>query len=415
MDRYTILITDKSGAQILCDPIEANDPRTNVSGWTEISYSLRRNEPGLSSRVVVKPRPDVLAALSVPDARVVVTREPQQPGTSVNHTVIEASGPIEVCTYNYLYTRDKLRGPGEITISFADDLVVLADALVYPDPSKPATEQTTRVRYEINNKLFEDAIRDLVDVSIGPNALPARQHPGLVLGPVNGVLPTTTVSTSFLRNTLLLDALHEVIKLGAGQAEILPLTPLIRVLQGNNQLTFVVEMPPDLSEEIHYAPGLGNVAEFTYQPEAPTGTVAIVGDATAGIGRVIKERVSQEAHDAGWRRREIWVDGRGARNAAELEQIGDNELTETGPKHRLTLRAMPTSRDEAPPLGALVAVEPIDGVVISAVVLGLDVSITRGSEQITPVVGVEGDQIESRQAAEIRRILRRLDRLEGSL
>src|SRR5690606_40094097 len=67
-------------------------------------------------------------------------------------------------------------GPGEITISFADDLVVLADALVYPDPSKPATEQTTRVRYEINNKLFEDAIRDLVDVSIGPNALPARQH-----------------------------------------------------------------------------------------------------------------------------------------------------------------------------------------------------------------------------------------------
>src|SRR5690606_24685689 len=125
-----------------------------------------------------------------------------------------------------------------------------------------------------------------------------RQHPGLVLGPVNGVLPTTTVSTSFLRNTQLLDALHEVIKLGAGQAEILPLTPLIRVLQGNNQLKFVVEMPPDLSEEIHYAPGLGNVAEFTYQPEAPTGTVAIVGDATAGIGRVIKERVSQEAHDA---------------------------------------------------------------------------------------------------------------------
>ncbi|MEU7590644.1 hypothetical protein AB0A95_30680 [Micromonospora sp. NPDC049230] len=412
---YTLLITNPSGSQTVCDPIEAGDPRTGAPGWSEIRLGPRLNEAG-SGTITCTARPDILAAVNDPDNRVVARREDPSGGSST----VEMAGPIEMPKHGYEASRDGTDGPGRLTITFADDLVLLTERGVYPNPALAATAQTT-TKYTITNVNPEDAARALVYLQAGPGAhtSPDRRTPGLVLGPDNNVLPGVTISTSFTRDVVLSDALREVVRLGAVAADVYPRRPRLRIIHAAGQLQFVVEMPPDLSDAVIFSRALGNVEMTDYAPESPRDTVAIVGDATAGPGRIVKERTNADAHAAGWRRREVWVDARGAANAAELEQAGDDVLAEGGPKVGFTLRAIDTAKTRYGydyPLGAMVAAEPYEGQMVSALVMGADITVTAAAgEDVVPIVGVDGDQVDDRKAAEIRRILRRLGSLEGAL
>ncbi|MEV1315375.1 hypothetical protein AB0J14_04740 [Micromonospora arborensis] len=409
---YTILITDPAGSTTVCDPIEAGDPRTGEPGWSEIRLGPRLNEAG-SGTITCTARPDILAAVNDPDNRVVVRREDPTGGSPT----VEMAGPVELPKHGYEAARDGSDGPGRLTVTFADDLVLPAERLVFPNPALAATAQTT-TKYTITSVNPEDAARTLVDLNAGPGALPARWTPGLVLGAHNGTLPGITISTSFTRDVVLSDALREIVRLGAVAAGIYPRRQRFRILPEGGQLRFVVELPPDLSQSVIFSRALGNVEVADYAPEAPTDTVAIVGDATAGAGRIVKERINTAAHTDGWRRREVWVDARGAANATELEQAGDDTLAEGGPKVGFTLRAIdtPTTRYGYDyPIGALVSAEPYEGQFVSALVMGADITVTAKGEDVTPIIGVDGDQIADRKAAEIRRILRRLALLEGAL
>lgn len=411
---YTLLITDPAGDQVVADPIHVGDPRTGQPGWSEIRIGPRRGEAGAGT-FTTSARPDILAALNTPDNRVVVLRDDPDGGSPT----IEMAGPIERPRHGYSADRDGTDGPGVVTATFADDLVLLAERLVYPDPAQPATNQTTLTKYTISAQNPEDAMRALVNLNAGPGALLARRTPGLVLGTDNGILPGVTVSTSFTRDTVLSDALREVARLAGVAAATTPRVPRFRVVQGTNELEFVVTMPDDLSASVVFSRELGNVASLEYEPEAPFDTVAIVGDATAGTGRVVKERINTTAHTAGWRRREVWVDARGAANASELEQAGDAQLEEGRPKTRYVLQAIETPSTRYGydfRIGDLVGTEPYPGAYVPAVVLGVDIVVTPGrGEEIKPVIGVEGDQIDDRKAAELRRIQRRLAALEGAL
>lgn len=410
---YTLLITNPAGSEVLCDPIEVGNPRTGEPGWSEIRLGPRLNEVGTGT-IACTARPDILAAVNQPDNRVVALRETE----TGDEPTVELAGPIELPKHGYQAARDGIDGPGLLTVTFADDLVLLAERLVYANPAVAATAQTT-TKYTITGQNPETAARNLVNLNAGPGALTARRTPGLVLGPVNNVLAGVTVSTSFTRDAVLADALREVVRLGAVAAGIWPRRPRLRVVPVNNQLQFVVELPPDLSADVVFSRELGNVDESEYAPEAPTDTVAIVGDATPGTGRVFKERINTAAHNAGWRRREVWVDARGADNAAEQEQAGDEALAEGGPKNGYTLKPIETPQTRYGydyPLGALVSAEAYPGAFISAVVTGADITVTaEKGEQVAPIIGVEGDRITDRKAAEIRRILRRLSAIEGSL
>jgi len=410
---YTLLITDPAGSTVVCDPIEAGDPRTGSPGWSEIRLGPRLNEAG-SGTITCTARPDILAAVNDPDNRIVARRENPGGGSST----VEMAGPIELPKHGYEARRDGTDGPGKLTITFADDLVLLAERLVYPNPALAATAQTT-TKYTITNVNPEDAARTLVNLQAGPGALTARRTPGLVLGTDNNILPGITISTSFTRDVVLSDALREVVRLGAVAAGTYPRRPRLRVIPASGQLRFAVEMPPDLSSSVIFSRALGNIDTADYAPEAPTDTVAIVGDATAGVGRVVKERINAAAHSAGWRRREVWVDARGAANATELEQAGDDVLAEGGPKVGYILKAIdtPTTRYGYDyPLGAVVSAEPYEGApMLSALVMGADITVTAKGEDVVPIVGVEGDQVADRKTAEIRRILRRLAKLEGAL
>lgn len=405
---YLVLITDPAGSDLLCDPIEIGDPRTGTPGYQRIHLGPRRNEPGVGV-IDMSARPDVLAAVNTPDARAVVLRD-----TRTDGHVLEMAGPIEQPRDAY-EAAEHGDGPSTLKITFVDDFVLLTERLVYPDPTRPATEQTTTTRYVITDAAVEDAVRDLVDYNAGPQALVDRQTPGLVLGPLAGdILPDTTVSTSFGRDVILSDAVREVLRLGALAAGTWPRVPRAQIIPAGGQLEFRLSMPPDLSAEVIYSRDAGTLAAYTWEPEPPVHTVAIVGDATAGTGRVISERVNSGAHAAGWRRREVWVDARGAANLDEQEQAGDDVLAEGAARTRMTF--VPVPGVERPPIGSLVTVEPYPGAYVPVVVLGEDITISpQQGARYAPVLGVDGDQVDDRKAAEIRHLMRRIGALESAL
>lgn len=411
---YTLLITDPAGDQVLVDPVHVGNPRTGQPGWSEIRLGPRLNEAGAGT-FTCSARPDLLDAVNTPDNRVVVLRDDPAGGSSL----VAMAGPIERPKHSYEAARDGTDGPGLLVVTFADDLVLLAERRVYPDPAQPSTNQTTVTRHTITAQNPEDAMRALVTLNAGPTALLDRRTPGLVLGTDNGILPGVTVSTSFTRDAVLSDALRELARLAGVAAGTTPRVPRFRIVQGTNQLEFVVTMPADLSGSVVFSRELGNVASLDYEPEAPADTVAIVGDATAGVGRVVKERTNAGAHSAGWRRRELWVDARGAANATELEQAGDSALDEGRPKTRYQLVAVDTPHTRYGydfTIGDLVGTEPYAGAFVPAVVFGADITVTptRG-EETRPIIGVEGDQISDRKTEEIRRLQRRMAALEGAL
>lgn len=411
---YTALITSRDGASVIADPIDVGDPRTGRSGWSEIVLAPRGNEAG-PGHVQCTAHPDLLAAIEDnPDCRLVVRREPAGGGTAT----VEMAGPIEVPDLGFEVRRDGLDGPGVVIVRFVDDNMLLADRLVYPDPTLAATAQTG-TRYTVSAANPEDAMRSMVDLNAGAGALAARQTPGLVLGTDNNLLPGVTVSTSFTRDVVLADALREIARLAGVAASITPRAPRFRILGAAGGLQFSVTLPADRSTSIIFSRDLGNVASLRYAPEAPKDTVAIVGDATAGAGRVIKERSNTAAHTAGWRRREVWVDARGAANAAELDQAGDAALADGGPRRQLLVTAVETAQTRYGydfSIGDLVGVEPFPGLVVPAVVLGADISVTAGQgETITPLIGLDGDQITDVKAAELRRLIRRIAAVEGAL
>ncbi|HEX8347258.1 MAG TPA: siphovirus ReqiPepy6 Gp37-like family protein, partial [Actinoplanes sp.] len=385
------------------------DPTTGTPGHTMIDLKPRHLEAGFGEFSTAAD-PDLLAAVNDPDNRVVVRRALDD-GTG---TTIEMAGPIELPENGYQAARDGSGGLGTLTVKFADDLVVLADRLVYPDPAAASTAQTTTTRYVITAQNPENALRALVNLNAGPGALTARRVPGLVLGPDNNLMPGVTVSTSFDRAMVLTDALREVARLPGG------LGLGFRIVQVGGTLQFDVFQPQDLSNEIVFSRSMGNIAELGYSRAAPTATVAIVGDATAGVGRIVSERVNTVAHTAGWRRREVFVDARGVSNATERDQAGDEALAEGASKTRAAVTALETPDTRYGydyGRGDLVSVQPYDGgPFITALVLGADITVTPDKgETVVPVIGTDNDVIVDAKAAEIRKLWRTIARLQGAL
>lgn len=402
---YTLLITNPAGSTAL-EAISAGNPSSNRPGWSNIDLKPRHNVVGYGE-FTVSALPAYLTAVNTPENRVVVQREADGAGLSV-----EMCGPIEAQPYGYEAQRDGTDGPGTVTVRFADDTARCADRLVYPNPAQASTAQTV-VRYSIAAVNPEDAIRALVNLNAGPGALVARRVPGLVLGTDNGLMPGVTISTSFTRDTILTDALRECSRLAGG------LGIGFRIQQVNTTLEFQTFAPRDLSASVVYGRSFGNVESLSYEPSAPTDTVAIVGDATAGAARVVKERSSAAAAAAGWFRREVWVDARGAANATELEQAGDKALAEGAATYQVSLVALETldtrwGYDVRP--GDQVSVEVADGVFVTALVQGADITVTPDKgETIKPLIATSADSLIDAKAAEIRRLWRTVAALQGAL
>jgi len=404
---YQLLVVDKTGSTVLCDPIGVGSPALGKPGYSEITLGPRHLEVGFG-QVTVTPNPDLIDAVNTPDARIVAVRDSDEADTR-----IAMSGPIESQPLGYAAERDGTDGPGTLTVRFADDLAQLADVNVYPDPANASTAQTV-AKYAISNANPEDAIRTLINLNCGPGAIAARQISGLTLGPDLGLMSGVLVSTSFTRATALMDAIREVSRLAGGNG----LGVSAVQLMGTGTLVSVYQ-PTDRTSTVWYGRDFGNVLTLNFEPTAPTCTVAIVGDETAGPARIIRERVNTAAHAAGWRRRELFVDGRSAANLTELDQLGDKALADGAPKYTVSITAKETP-DQQYGLhvlpGDLVSVVIASGLVLEQVCAGADIKVTpdRG-EVVTPLIGVDPAVLADGKATELRRIYQRLAAIEGAL
>lgn len=410
--RYDLLVVNQAGTSVLTDPIGEADPETNRPGHTKIDLSPRHLEAGFGEFTTAA-TPDLMDALYQPDARLLARRWPDDGNAPVE---IVMNGPVEVPEQGFQIERDGPDKLGTVSVKFTDDKVWLGYRQVYPNPAQPATGQITTARYTITAVNPETAMYALANLNAGPGALTARRIPGLTMASPAGLKPGVTVSTSFTRDTVLSDALREVSRLAGGAG----LGYRVEVGADGLGMRFEVFEPEDLTSEVVFSRALGNIRELTYSQSAPTATVAIVGDATAGVNRVVKERINTGAHAAGWVRREVFVDARGAANAAELDQAGDEALAEQGPQTVFAFKAIetPTCRifyDYG--IGSLVSGQPyIGGPFVTATCLGADITVTpdRG-EQVVPIIGNSTDVLGNATAAEIRKLWRTVRRMQGAL
>lgn len=361
-----------------------------ISGWVSLDVTLRFNEP--SSGTLTVPLSPALDPVLQPGNRLVVVRD----------GFVFCAGPIEQSGPQQWAVDGQDSGPGTIDISFADDLALIVAGLAYPNPAEAATAQTAD--QWTATALAEDVLRDLVNENVGPGALPSRQIPQLVLGANGGAGSTITFSARFEQ---LGDLLRSAAIAGGGLG--------FRTTQVGNTIVYNVYEPQNLTGTVRFSPGLGNLRSYTYTPEAPTCTVAIVGGDGEGAARTIVERVNTAAV-ALWGRLEQFVDQRGATDLAELEQAGDEALANGAETARLSTVTIDTATQRYGThysLGDRVSVQLATGVEVADVVRAVHLQATPDSgEYVTALVGSQDASADPMWVAYVRDIARRLGRLE---
>lgn len=388
--QITILITDRN-LNVLGDP---------VSGWTSLEVTLKFNEP--SAGQFTAPATAELVALVAGDAvdaarRVVVIRD----------GAVFVAGPIEQAGPQRWAADGQDSGPGTMTVSFADDLALVATRLTYPTPSAVASAQTATARWTSTGNA-EDIMRSLVNLNAGPGALAARRLPKLVLGADQGVGASITFGTRF---EPLCDALRSAAIAGGGLG--------FRTQQVGSDVEFQVYQPVDRTGSVRFSRGLGNLRSYEFEPAAPTATAVIVGGKDVGTSRVIVERVDAPGVDRWWRM-ETFLDQRQSDDTtgstSELQQAAYEALVRGAATSRLATVTVDT-RDQRYGvhygLGDRVAVELPTGVEVADVVREAHLRISPdGGEQVTVLVGSQdatSDPVWSRHIGAVDRRMRRLE------
>lgn len=165
------------------------------------------------------------------------------------------------------------------------------------------------------------------------------------------------------------------------------------VTQSGTSLVFSVYVPNDKTGSIIFSEELGNLADFTYEVQAPDidsgGNVTIVGGGGEGVARVIVERADTTSV-TNWGRAEMFSDARDTSDILTLQQRGDTDLAQAAETISFSAVLAPTEsmvygRDFG--LGDTVTVV-VDGVAFQDIVREVDISLTTdGAETVTPAVG----------------------------
>jgi hypothetical protein len=216
-------------------------------------------------------------------------------------------------------TADQKDPGASIKFSGTDYLCIVADALAYPDPAHAATDQA--LAYDVRTGPAETVIRSLIDANIGSSALATRR--GIFASKlrldVDQARGQTLTSSSRFDN--LLDQT-------AGLGKLAGLGFRIEVVDGSLVLRFFT--PEDHSADVRLDIANGRLTSYKYTTSAPTVTRPIVGGQGEGVDRHFVERTNDAAvaAEAAWGRRiEAFVDQRQTNVDTELEQAGDEALT----------------------------------------------------------------------------------------
>ncbi|MDL4812823.1 siphovirus ReqiPepy6 Gp37-like family protein [Actinomadura opuntiae] len=207
---------------------------------------------------------------------------------------------------------------------------LLADRLAFQVPGQPATAQSA-AEYDRRANVGETTIKRYVDLNCGPNAIPTRRTPGLVIEPDAGRGKNVTASA---RMTPMLDLIGPL-------AETAGLGFRIRFNPAGD-LEFQVYVPTDKAATARFGIDLGNLTSYEQVEEAPKASAAIVGGSGDGTARVFREVLDSDAVADWGIRAEVFVDQAGAATADELDQAGAEQVVSNGPVNGLTIEAIDT-------------------------------------------------------------------------
>ena len=385
-----VLLTTDADLAVVGDPI---------AHWTSVDAVHRFNHPGSGQFTAPASRPlldflndtmpggDWLLDQIDPGHRIVMLRDGE----------IWSAGPIE--TWNYTEDDDANAG-GVVTVTWAEDSAWLGARVTYPDPTASAEAQTATARWT-STANAEDIMRSLVNLNAGSGALAARQVPGLTLGADAGVGTTVTWGTRFQP---LADDLRAIAVAGGGLG--------FRTRQSGSQILFEVYQPADMTGDIRFSRGLGNLRSASLTVTAPQTTAALVAGQGEGTDRTIWERTTASS----WGRFEQFIDQRNTDNTTELQQAGDEALTEGGEAVRLETVTVDTEdvqygRDYQ--LGDQVSIEVWPGREVADIVREAHLTATpEDGVQVAVTVGTGEDVTEPAWVRRLRNLDRRLTTLE---
>lgn len=260
----------------------------NIGTWT---LSLPREHPLTDS-------------LDTPGSGVVV---------SLNGEVI-ASGP----TVTFGVTQSYSDPFGTVEFKGVTDTVLVQDGLAYPDPGNLPSEQTTV--HDKRTASCETLMHGYVRDNIGPDALPARQHPHLQMGTNGARGKTVTRKPRFKNLGSVVAGLAKAGRLG------------FEVIQVADHLEFRTYAVQDKTATVVLDVEDDSIATsvFTRKPMVPTDV--IVGGRGHGKKRKFRNvstADSNAASEAYGRRIEAYMDYRGSDEtpeASDLEAAGTDWL-----------------------------------------------------------------------------------------
>lgn len=376
--------------------------------WTELDIVQRFND--IDSYAVTMPASDdVIALAGTFGARIVILRNtaPDNGGTWEYF----ASGPIEYPD-DFTWSADagEDSDPGQITMQFADDSLYVMERITYPDYTKDASNQGAAVADSITGELAaETAMKRLVSRNAGPLALRYRQVRHLTIEADGAIGAGVTYYTRFQPLGDVLRSLAIAATVGGDQTSF-----GFRVVQvPGPALEFQVFNTTDLSDEIIYSRGIGNLRGLSFRSTAPTATVAIVGGDGTGDSRVIVEVADTDAV-AKWRRIESFV-GNDAPDMPTLTQAGQEALISSAETAQITATALDNTTVRYGVhyfLGDLVGVEVSPGRFYPQQVTAVTIKVQNGVETVTPTIGNGAATADGIQVVIQRDILRRLGGLE---
>lgn len=257
-----------------------------------------------------------------------------------------ASGPVE-------RIRRSQRGvEHDLELAGVTDMHVLADRLVYPDPARFVSQQTTVYAYTATG-VAETLLLNMVNVHTGPGAQSTRAVAGLTLPATQGRGPSTSVNA---RWTNLLDEVKTLCRTGGLMVDIGQRT-------GATTLHLDVRTSVDRSRMVRFTPGNG-LGDHEVSLTAPKWETPIVGGGGTGTARTMYGISGSPANRWGGRRIETFLDRRDTTTSAELQKTAQESISEGLQQATATFEVTETARARYGvhyALGDTVTVEVPDG------------------------------------------------------
>ena len=299
--------------------------------------------------------------------------------------------------------------PAMLTVTGVDDLGLLADRLVLPDPSSAMDDQDAEAYFTVTGKA-EAVIRTVVEKNAGTEALIDRR---MCDGDPNGVLatPASMVGTTLTLNSRFGNLLSVIDEVGLRD------NLGVRLVQpaGVAALHLSVYLPADVSDQVRLSQYAGTLTSATAVYGAPAATNVLVAGGGEGVDRLFVER--SVALTAWSRRIEVFRDARDTIDVGELEERGDETLLQAAGSAAVSLVPVDTPNQRFGydyGLGDTITVEVGDLSYTDTVTAVEIVLEAETGAVVTPSVG---DVDESNLATpaiyqRVRELMRRLDALE---